>query len=121
MHRMVRPCALAAALLGGICWVAHLFVGGVELWWAGSVLLVVAGFACGALTARLPWVGVVAGLGSAGLGWALVALARSLGDVRLVEGVVGAGAALLVGIAVAVTGSLDPEPHPGPHRGNHRA
>ena len=100
---MTRPLALGAALLGGICWVLNLYVDATALWWPGTVLLLGAAALLGLGLARLPWVVVVAavaGLGSAALAWSLAVLLRDLGEAQVVEAVIGAGAALLVGIAM---------------------
>ena len=115
MHRLARQAALAAALTGGICWVANLWADAPALSWVGAALLAVAAGLVGSGLARLAWVAVVAGLGAVALAGALVEAARDLGDARVVEAVLGAAAALAVGIAV-----LRRDPHPQP-AGNHRA
>ena len=128
MHRQARPLVLAAGLLGGMSWVAHLFVDATVLWWAGAVLLAVAAGLVGARLAQMPWLAVIAGIGTAALCWSLVELARDVGsDPRVAEGVVGASAALLVGIATMLrsAGGGGARPHgrhesvrgPGNHRG----
>ena len=132
MHRQARPLVLAAGLLGGMSWVAHLFVDAAPLWWAGAALLALAAGLVGARLAQVPWLAVIAGISTAALFWSLVELARDAGsDPRVAEGVVGACAALLVGVATVlwrpVEGS-EPRPHgrhesprgSGRGHGNHR-
>ncbi|MGA8845955.1 MAG: hypothetical protein WB471_05015 [Nocardioides sp.] len=124
MHHAARSIALTAGLLGGICWVLHLFVDVDALSWAGSGLLVVAAGAIGAGVSRLPWLAAISGLGAAALWWSLIELLRDLATARIVEGVVGALAALAVGLAVLSSGrGSTPAPQAGPprpSRGNHR-
>lgn len=114
MPRPVRPLALAAGLLGAMGWVANLWVGAAALSLAGSLLLAVAAGLVGTGLARLPWLAVVSGVGAVALCWSLVELARDLGPVPVVEAVLGAGAALVVGVVLVV------RTPPAPERGNHR-
>ncbi len=100
MPRLARPAILAAALLGGICWVAHVFIDVAALTWVGSGLLLVAAGLVGAGLSRLPWLAVVSGIGAAALWWCLVDLVRGVASDRVVEGVLGATVALAVGLAV---------------------
>lgn len=97
---MTRLLALAAALLGGICWVLNLYVDASALWWPGAVLLLGTAGLLGLGLARLPWVAAVAGIGTAALSGSLAALLRDAGEAQVVDAVIGAGAALLVGIAM---------------------
>lgn len=129
MHPVVRTCALAAALLGGICWVTHLFVDVATLGWAGAVLLGLALALLGSGLSRLPAVAAVAALGAVGLGWSLLELVRDLGESRTVDAVVGALATLAVAAAVLLPGSAPQQPpdrgrahrQDSSSRGNHRA
>ncbi|CAN5405350.1 hypothetical protein BH09ACT12_BH09ACT12_37250 [soil metagenome] len=107
MHRLAALFALAAALIGGICWVANLFVDSEALSWAGSLLLAAAAGLVGARLAKMVWLAAIAGVGTAVLCWSLAELARRLAEVRVVEGVLGAGAALVVGIAMALPARVD--------------
>jgi hypothetical protein len=126
LARLVRPLVAAAALLGGMSWVANLWVDAVALSWVGSAALGLAVGVLGTGLARLVWVAAVAGLGTVVLGWALLAVARGLGEDRVVEAVLGAGATLLVGLLVLRGGEPEPSPvaprrarpaRPGNHRG----
>ncbi len=105
----VRLVATAAALMGGVCWVAHYFVDQTALLWAGGVLLAVATAAVGASLVRHPGIKVIAALGAVLLAGSVVELLRGAADDLLVELLVGGAAALLVAVSLVRR----------PARGNH--
>ena len=105
----VRLVATAAALLGGVCWVAHYFVDQAALLWTGGVLLAVATAALGASLVRHPGIKVVAAVGAVLLAASVVELMRGAADDLVVELVVGGAATLLVALSLVRR----------PARGNH--
>ncbi len=103
---------MAAALLGGICLVAHLFADAATLMGAGLALLAVAAALVGAGIVRQPWLAVITAGGSVALGWAVLEVARELAPDREAEAVLGGLASLCVAIGVM---------RRPPRRGNHRS
>ena len=111
----VRIVALGAALAGGACLVANLFVDHDALAVAGLVVLAVAVAVVGARLVRAPWLAVVCAAGAVALAWAVLEVLReAVPDLEL-EAVVGGVATLCVAVATM-------RPHPAPQRpGNHRS
>lgn len=124
---MVKVVALDAALVGGVCLVAHLFVDVALLTAVGLVLVGVAVLVVGAGLARARWLTLVTGAGAVALAWAVLEMARELAPDRDVEAVVGGLATLCVAIAVLRPGPGSPGSPAGPagrpagtRAGNHR-
>jgi hypothetical protein len=105
----VRPVATAAALVGGIAWVANYFVDNDVLVWAGAVLLAVAVAAAGASLVRHPGIKVIAAVGALLLVGSVFSLVRESADDAVVHLVAGGLATLLVAVTYARR----------PHHGNH--
>ncbi len=97
---MLRVVALTAGLLGGIAWVANLWVEQDAVSWAGLALLAVAVAAVGAELVRQPWLQLISAVGSVALVVSVVEVLRAEVDDRPLEGVVGAAATLAVALAV---------------------
>ena len=111
----VRVLVLGAALVGGICLVARLFVDAAALEWVGLVLLAVAVGAAATGLVRQPWLAAVAGAGSVALAYAVLETARSVGPDREVVAVAGGLATLCVAGAL-VRGPRRQVDRPGNHR-----
>ncbi|MDO9455327.1 hypothetical protein [Nocardioides sp.] len=114
----MRVVALGAALAGGVCLVAHLFLDVDVLSWLGLGLLGVAAAAVGAGLVRARWLAVVTATGAIALAWAVLELAHDLAPDRAVEAAVGGLASLCV--AVAMLRRPDPAGQAG-RPGNHRS
>ncbi len=97
-----RILVTAAALLGGVCWVAHMFVDAGALVWLGMVLLGLALAVVGAGLVRAPWVRAVAAAGSVALAGGLVELGRNTAEDRVFLGIVGGSATLVVAATVVL-------------------
>ena len=110
----MRTLALSAALLGGIAWVANLYVDAGALSLTGTVLLGVAVVVVGSRLARQAWLAVVAAAGSLLLAWSLLGLLRDQLPDGVLEAALGGVASLSVAVAV-VRGPRHPPP-----TGNHR-
>lgn len=112
------PVVLGAALLGGVCLVANLFVGAAALSGVGLVLLAVAVAAIGASLVRATWLMAITASGAVALGWAVLEVLRDVAPDRQVEALVGGCATLYVAVAVLRA------PRGGSRttrRGNHRS
>ena len=116
----MRALALGSALLGGIAWVADLYVESSALPAVGLVLLGVAVLLVGVRLARQPWLAALAAAGALLLAWSVLVLLRDALPDRVPEAVLGAAASLLVGVAV-LRGPRPPVTSPESPSGNHRA
>jgi hypothetical protein len=117
----VRFVALGAALAGGVCLVAHLFVGPDPLAWVGLALLGVAVAVVGGSLVRQPWLVLVTAAGSVGLAWASLEALRAVAPDRELEGVVGGLATLCVAVAMLRPAAEPSRREEGADRpGNHR-
>lgn len=96
----LRIVAMAAALVGGVSWVANMFIDLAPLLWAGYALLGVALAAVGSSLVRQLWLKTIAAVGTVGLTGSVVELARDATDDRLLEGVLGGVATLLVALSL---------------------
>ena len=96
----MRTLALAAGLLGGIAWVADLYVASAALSVVGAVLLGVAVLLVGVRLARQPWLATLAAAGALLLAWSVLAMLHDALSDGVPEAVLGATASLLVGVAV---------------------
>ncbi len=105
----VRLVATAAALVGGIAWVANYFLDLDVLVWAGGVLLAVAVAAVGASMVKHPGIKVIAVVGALLLAGSVYSLILESADGDVVHLVAGGLATLLVAVAYARR----------PHSGNH--
>ncbi|CAN5645034.1 hypothetical protein BH11ACT8_BH11ACT8_24040 [soil metagenome] len=97
----MRPVVLTAALLGGMVWVADLFVDRVALSVTGAVLLGASVLFWGAGLVRQAWLAAITGAGAVILAWSILSLLRDAADDRVLEGVLGGLASLLVAVGVA--------------------
>ena len=111
----MRVGAMGAALGGGVCLVANLWVDLTALTWTGLALLGVAVVVVGASLVRRPWLAVVAAAGSVTLAASVLDVARSGAPDREVDAVVGGLATLCVAVAM-LRGPAAPRPRPGNHR-----
>lgn len=106
--------ALGAALVGGVCLVANLFVDADALARAGLGLLCVAIAVVGAGLVREAWLMVVSSAGSVALSWAVYEALRDVAPDLQLEAAVGGVATLCV--ALAVLRPSKPVTRPGNHR-----
>jgi hypothetical protein len=102
----VRFVVLGAALLGGVCLVADLFVMADLLDAVGLVLVGLAVAGVGAGLARGPLLRIVCAAGSVALGWSVLQVLHDVADPHQVDAGVGGLATLCVAAMVL--------------RGNHR-
>ena len=113
----MRFVVLGAALLGGVCLVANLFVMADVLDVGGLVLVGLALAGAGAGLARVPLLRVVCAAGSVALGWSLLEVLHDVVDPHQVDAAVGGLATLCVAAAVLLG---RPAAAAAPPRGNHR-
>ncbi|WP_148611690.1 hypothetical protein [Nocardioides rubriscoriae] len=109
---------MGAALVGGVCLVANLFVDADLLSVVGLVLVSVAVAVAGAGLVRAWWLTIVCGAGSVALALAVLAVLRDAAPDREVDAVLGGVATLCVAVALL----RRPRPEVAVARpGNHRS
>ncbi|MBS45102.1 MAG: hypothetical protein CMH83_18420 [Nocardioides sp.] len=117
MRVSVQGWATAAALLGGIAWVANVFVDSSVLAAAGAVLLTLAAGLAAAGTVRPVWLRVVTAVGAGALVVCVWQLLLDGRDARVLEAVLGAVGTLAVTLRVAWPGRASTPAGRGNHRG----
>ena len=120
MTLTMRTAQLSAGLMGGVAWVANLFVDSDALSVIGTVLLGLAVLVVGGRQARQTWLSVITAAGSVALFWSLLELLRDVYDDRVLEAVLGGVASLVVAIVVARSPGGSGLDRAVAKRGNHR-
>jgi hypothetical protein len=128
---LLRVVALAAAVLGGLCWLARWAAEVVlgEVAWSGTahlgglVLLgvAVAGVGAGLVSSSAAWLRLVVAIAAPLLAWSVYSVVRGDGDGVTLDGFVGL-LALVVAVAALLRGrGAEREPAPRRRRGSHSA